>query len=209
MKRKYKISIITLITILAVIFIGTTVYKQHEYSKYCTECSSKYITFDELEQVKIMRENKAIENIEYFERDTSGWRATTFEDSLNEEEKAKFEELHVKRVYDENVYYTIDELIELEKDYETINKEVKELYTSSTIRIYKEKISNNLEEINQDMKTIEEKSLDEYQKEDYAEYKNDLETINYDENKDYSVSDISDINQQINRLRGSIGRLAN
>lgn len=205
MKKPIIIAIIGIIIGL----IGVYIYKQYEYSKYCINCESRYVTFSDLEEIKLKREAKAIENINYLKDNISGYRALIYEDSLNSEEKKKFNEFQVKQVYDENTYYKIDELIKIETDYEKVGKEVKELYINSTIRMNKEEITDSLKQINEDMKIIENKNLDGYQEKNYAKYKSELKATDYDENKDYTVSEIEKITKKINQLKRHFNTLAN
>lgn len=206
MKRKYIVVIVVVIIIIS--FIGTNIYKQHEYHKYCIDCNAKYVTFNELDIIKAKREEKATSNIEYLEDTTDSYRALIHEDELTSNELTDFNKFKVDNVYDEDKIYNVDELIKIEANYEQVNNDMKNLYINSTIRIYKEEIDDNLKQINNDIEIIESKTLDEYQEKDYAKYQNELRLINYDKSNTYEISEIEKLDQNINKLRRHFDYLA-
>lgn len=206
MKRIY---IVAVVLILIISFIGTNIYKQHEYYKYCSDCEAKHVTFNQLEEIKSERSLNAESNIlEYRDHIANQTTKLSYRD-LNEAETNRLDTAKVKKVYDEDKVYSVDELISLEDNYKKINDELDDLEHDNSERTYKLEISGYLEEIKQNQNILETKELTVLENKELKVLNEELDDINYDEKTDYSIGTLGDIKREIKALNNKYNNITN
>lgn len=193
--KKFIIIIIVVIVIALLVFKFQIHAKQNleDYNKYCIEdCNDSKVTNKELKAVITKREEVAIANIKKNIKSIDDTTAYLKKKKLTTEESKKLENIKVDSKYDSSKDYNIDELIVMETNYKTMSKQIEELKTEVRIRTLTKSIVANNKKISSIKKDI--KSYELTSKES-SKLKKLNEQLTYDEKNEYTVKELTTINQ--------------
>lgn len=191
MKRMILILMITILVIIA----GYKIYSVHiaqEYQKYCTlDCEATHVSKSELDNIKATRLELAITNITEYQDNISSTKQRLSNYDLNDEQQSNLDKANVSSEYNPNLTYSVDELIELEKEYKKASDEVDQIEFDYSKSTYQNEISEYKDEINQDIDSLEQFDLSADDKQVYDELKDELNTIDYDGTASYDLDQLN------------------
>lgn len=207
--KKFVVSLVAIIVVV-VLVVGVQVKasaneRLEAYQKYCqTDCELTKVTREELDQTINTRKEAAVASIEKSSKSISDTTKYLTEHDLNDEETKTFESLKPSTEYSKEKEYTVDELIEMETDYNEVAKKLTDLKTSYRTRYLTSQIETNEKAINKTKTSLKDYDLTD----DETKSKKSLDKkLTYDSEKEYTVDELSEFNKTYKSIKSDYSTL--
>ncbi|MFV0499642.1 MAG: hypothetical protein ACK5NF_06400 [Bacilli bacterium] len=208
--KKFIISVVVIVCLvgLGVLTSVKASERLEEYNKYCNEsCELTKVSKQELADTIETRESEAVSNIEEDTTTITETKSYLEEKELSDSEAKTYEAIAIGSEYDGEASYTTDELINLERDYNAVVKQLKDLKTNYQVRINKKSIKSYKENIGESKEYLKSADLSTSEKKKYDGYNEDYKAIKYDTEKDYTVKELGAFKESYKELDTNYSKL--